>query len=369
MLKFIRICYIVFACLLGMTPSLSFAFVSITIAPPALVSYDQPPCPQDGYLWTPGYWASADDGYYWVPGAWVEPPEVSYLWTPGYWGYGSNAYFWHAGYWGPQVGFYGGINYGYGYGGSGFYGGRWQGNAFQYNTAVWRVNPEAVHNTYVDQSVVNSGPIGSNGASYNGPGGIQARPTAEQQAATNGQHVQATSAQLQHEQTALHDPNQHLATNHGHPPTTALSSIDGHQNGALKASQVTSGQQGHGTVDAKAHQTSIQENSATKSSTVAKAKGATPQASGAAGQSKNPQIPIHEKPATKSSEVVKANGPAHQGKAMSTQVRLQAPQQRVQRQQVQHQPAQHQQVQHQQAHQQPQRQHAEQQKAPKGKKE
>ena len=36
------------------------------------------------------------------------------------------------------------------YGGSGFYGGRWQGDAFQYNTAVWRVNPEAVYNTYVD---------------------------------------------------------------------------------------------------------------------------------------------------------------------------------------------------------------------------
>ena len=91
MLKFIRIRYIIFACLLGMAPSLSFALVSITIAPPALLSYDQPACPQDGYLWTPGYWASADDGYYWVPGAWVEPPEVSYLWTPGYWGYGSNA--------------------------------------------------------------------------------------------------------------------------------------------------------------------------------------------------------------------------------------------------------------------------------------
>ena len=332
-----------------MAPSLSFAFVSITVAPPALVSYDQPPCPQEGYLWAPGYWAYADDGYYWVPGAWVEPPEVSYLWTPGYWGYGNNAYFWQAGYWGPQVGFYGGINYGYGYGGSGFYGGRWQGNAFQYNTAVWRVNPEAVHNTYVDQSVVNNGPIGSNGASYNGPGGIQARPTAEEQAATSERHLQATSAQVQHEQTALHDPNQHLATNHGHPPTTALSSIDGHQNGALKANQVTSGrQQGHGTIGANAGQTSIQEKSATKSSTLVKAKGKTPQA------------------ATKSSEVVKANGPAHQSNAMSAQVRLQAPQrQQVQHQPAQHQQVQHQQVQHQQAHQQPQRRQAQQQKAPK----
>ena len=155
-------------------------------------------------------------------------------------------------------------------------------------------------------------------------------------------------------------------TNHGRPPTTALSSIDGHQNGALKANQVTSGrQQGHGTVDTNAYQTSIQEKSATKSSTVVKAKGATPQVYGAAGQSKSPQIPIHEKPATKSSEVVKANGPDHQSRAMSAQVRLQAPQ----RQQVQHQPAQHQEVQHQQAQQQPQSRQAQQQKAPKGKKE
>ena len=61
-----------------MAPSLSFAFVSITIAPPALVSYDQPPCPQDGYLWTPGYWASGDDGYYWVPGAWTFRGRVGF---------------------------------------------------------------------------------------------------------------------------------------------------------------------------------------------------------------------------------------------------------------------------------------------------
>ena len=31
--------------------------VSINIAPPVLPVYTQPPCPQDGHLWTPGYWA------------------------------------------------------------------------------------------------------------------------------------------------------------------------------------------------------------------------------------------------------------------------------------------------------------------------
>src|SRR5271166_2550041 len=103
-------------------PAISMAQfgVSITIAPPGLVAYSQPICPQSGYLWTPGYWAYGEEGYFWVPGTWVEPPMVGLLWTPGYWGWGNNAYAWNGGYWGPTVGFYGGVNYGYGYGGSGY---------------------------------------------------------------------------------------------------------------------------------------------------------------------------------------------------------------------------------------------------------
>src|SRR5271165_4640125 len=63
--------------------------ISVSFAPPALPVYEQPLCPADGYLWTPGYWAYDDDnGYYWVPGTWVEVPQVGFLWTPGYWGWG-----------------------------------------------------------------------------------------------------------------------------------------------------------------------------------------------------------------------------------------------------------------------------------------
>src|SRR6202789_4340398 len=95
--------------------------VAITVGPPVLPVYDQPICPGDGYIWTPGYWAYDDaDGYYWVPGTWIEAPEVGFLWTPGYWGWGNGGYFWNVGYWGPHVGFYGGINYGFGYSGVGF---------------------------------------------------------------------------------------------------------------------------------------------------------------------------------------------------------------------------------------------------------
>ena len=98
--------------------------ISVRFGPPALPVYEQPICPADGLLWTPGYWAyDDDDGYYWVPGTWVEAPEPGFLWTPGYWGWGNGFYIWNAGYWGPHVGFYGGINYGFGYFGVGFGGG------------------------------------------------------------------------------------------------------------------------------------------------------------------------------------------------------------------------------------------------------
>jgi hypothetical protein len=108
-------------------------FVSVGFAPPMIPVYDQPIAPGYGYIWTPGYWAYGDDGYYWVDGAWVEPPYEGALWTPGYWGWGDGVYFWNAGYWGRHIGYYGGINYGFGYFGTGFWGGYWRGGRFFYN--------------------------------------------------------------------------------------------------------------------------------------------------------------------------------------------------------------------------------------------
>src|SRR6202161_2853572 len=63
--------------------------ISVHVGPPALPVYEQPLCPGDGYLWTPGYWAwdGDDSDYYWVPGTWVESPEVGFLWTPPWWGW------------------------------------------------------------------------------------------------------------------------------------------------------------------------------------------------------------------------------------------------------------------------------------------
>ena len=56
-------------------------------------------------------------------------PESGFLWTPAYWGWEGGHYRFYNGYWGPHVGFYGGINYGFGYGGVGFAGGYWNGTA------------------------------------------------------------------------------------------------------------------------------------------------------------------------------------------------------------------------------------------------
>jgi hypothetical protein len=149
--------------------------VSVGFAPPPLPVYDQPICPADGYLWTPGYWDWDGDDYFWVPGTWVEPPEVGYLWTPGWWGWRDNGYYYNAGYWGPHVGWYGGISYGYGYFGHGYEGGRWDNGHFFYNRAVNRVNVNVVHNVY--NTRINNRTV--NRVSYNGHGGIDARAPRE----------------------------------------------------------------------------------------------------------------------------------------------------------------------------------------------
>jgi hypothetical protein len=51
---------------------------------------------------------------------------------------------------GPHVGFYGGVNYGFGYYGDGFHGWLWEGEHFAYNATVMNVNCAMVRNTYVE---------------------------------------------------------------------------------------------------------------------------------------------------------------------------------------------------------------------------
>jgi hypothetical protein len=133
-------------------PPAAGATVTADVAPPALQSEVQPPPPDDGDLWQPGYWAYGPLGYAWVPGLWVLPPAIGLLWTPGFWAFGLGHYFWHAGYWGSRVGYYGGINYGFGYFGLGFWGGYWRGGHFFYNAAVCNLGrgqfPYVYHHPY-----------------------------------------------------------------------------------------------------------------------------------------------------------------------------------------------------------------------------
>ena len=192
--------------------------VSITLAPPALPVYVQPAPPGADYIWTPGYWAWGDDDYYWVPGTWVLAPTPGFLWTPGYWGWDSGVYLWHGGYWGPHVGFYGGVNYGFGYGGVGFEGAYWRSGHVIYNRSVTNVTNINVTNVYNKTVVVNN----VNHVSFNGgSGGLTARPNARELAAVHDRHVEATSMQREHVQMAAgnHDLRAHV--NGGRPQIAA----------------------------------------------------------------------------------------------------------------------------------------------------
>ncbi|MGA2096955.1 MAG: hypothetical protein ABSH39_11695 [Candidatus Acidiferrum sp.] len=191
--------------------------ISVTIAPPELPVYEQPICPGDGYIWTPGYWAW-DDDYYWVPGTWVEAPEVGFFWTPAYWGWEGSSFVFYDGYWGPTIGFYGGINYGFGYFGHGFDGGRWDHGHFFYNRAVANINVNIIHNVY-DTKVEN---VTETRVSFNGGnGGINARPTAQEQAAANERHIPPVAAQTEHIQAARSNQQLRASVNHGKPPIAA----------------------------------------------------------------------------------------------------------------------------------------------------
>ena len=202
-------------------PQSAQAAVSINIAPPPLPVYAQPVIPGAGYIWTPGYWRWNPQvgDYYWVPGTWVLPPYAGALWTPGYWGWVNGAYVWRGGYWGRTVGFYGGVNYGFGYVGHGYEGGRWNGGVFQYNRTVNNINTTVVKNVNVYNKTIvhnNDTRVSFNG----GQGGIQARPNQQDRVAA-AQRTAPTALQRQHEQAAQRAPEQRFASNRGEPPMSA----------------------------------------------------------------------------------------------------------------------------------------------------
>lgn len=167
--------------------------LSITVAPPPLPYYAQPQPPGDNYLWMPGYWAWSpdDEDYHWVPGTWVLAPGPGELWTPGYWAFEGNGFFWHIGYWGRAVGFYGGVNYGYGYSGSGYQGGHWDRGRFVRSPAVSE-----------------RGRRGGSVSFQGGRGGSGARPPNPDIHPRPNEHRAPSDAQMQHEYAAVTRPAQ-----------------------------------------------------------------------------------------------------------------------------------------------------------------
>ena len=90
-----------------------------------------------------------------------------------------------------HVGYYGGMNYGFGYMGIGFVGGEWHGHDFAYNTAVVNVNRTVIRNTYVNKTIINNVTmINNNRVAYTGgPGGIRHDPTSQERVAMREPHA------------------------------------------------------------------------------------------------------------------------------------------------------------------------------------
>jgi YXWGXW repeat-containing protein len=195
--------------------------VRVNIPPPPLPYYEQPVIPAEGYLWVPGFWAwdEAEADYYWVPGTWVEPPQPELLWTPAYWGWVEGRYLFHPGYWAREIGFYGGIDYGYGYTGEGYFGGRWDHGVFFYNRTFNNVESVRITNVYNQTVVVNNR---TTNVSFNGGnGGTTVRPTPQQETIARERHVDATPVQRQQVQTASKDRALFSKQNHGEPAVAA----------------------------------------------------------------------------------------------------------------------------------------------------
>jgi hypothetical protein len=256
-IAYVRCCVLALVVMLPLAmspPSVAQVAVAVTVAfaPPDLPVYDQPLCPGEDYIWVPGYWAwdTDFDDYYWIPGTWVLAPEVGFLWTPGYWAWGGSGFIFYAGYWSYEtVGFYGGINYGFGYFGHGYEGGRWQDSHFFYNRSVTNVNVTDIHNVY-NTTVVNERHVTR--VSYNGGnGGVEARPTPQEEAAAHARHLPPVSAQRQHVQAARSNPELRASENRGKPPIAATPRPGAfNQHGVVRAREGGAVHRGPGNVPA-----------------------------------------------------------------------------------------------------------------------
>jgi hypothetical protein len=117
------------------------------------------------------------------------------------------------------VGFYGGIDYGFGYSGVGYEGGYWDHDSFRYNRAVNNVNVTNITNVY-NAPVVHHGSMTH--VSYNGgSGGVTAQPTPQDRIAERERHTALLPVQAHHELAAGSNRALLASVNNGHPALAA----------------------------------------------------------------------------------------------------------------------------------------------------
>jgi hypothetical protein len=104
---------------------------------------------------------------------------------------------------------------------------------------------------YEDRTVINNTTV-INRTSFNGVGGINARPTAEERVAMNEQHVQRTSEQISHQRFASQDRSNWASENHGaplHPEGMGVNERQVRQQNRIangtKSGQLTKGETAH----------------------------------------------------------------------------------------------------------------------------
>ena len=194
--------------------------------PPPLFDYDQPTAPGPYFFWCPGYWAHSSRGFFWVPGQWARAPFYGALWTPPYWSWSGSRSLFHHGYWAHHIGFYGGINYGFGYIGTGYFGGYWRGRDFYYNLAVTSADTTTIPTVYTHAVTYNGISYSAHSTGYTsyngGPGGLSVLPTPAERAVARGPHMRETAPQETLSRAFAHNPEAAYSQNQGHPARAAM---------------------------------------------------------------------------------------------------------------------------------------------------
>jgi hypothetical protein len=127
------------------------------------------------------------------------------------------------------------VNYGFGYPGHGYEGGYWRDRDFYYNRAVNNVTNVHITNVYT-KTVVNN--VTVNRVSYvGGTGGLNARPSAQEEQVARGRHLPPTAVQTQHHESAGSNRELLASVNRGKPPIAATAKPNEFSNHVVAATR------------------------------------------------------------------------------------------------------------------------------------